>query len=121
MSTLNFFFSFRGRLSRFGYWSVLFAGLLIGFAMAVVLTPFNSWIFGTDHTLFKQLFILAAAAFLFASYLSILSASIRRLHDLNFSGWWSLLLMIFTFLGLFFLGCIPGDAGKKRFGPAPAS
>lgn len=47
---------------------------------------------------------------------------IRRLHDLNRSGWWILLYGIpyagpVVFLGLFFL--FPGTKGSNRFGPQP--
>jgi uncharacterized membrane protein YhaH (DUF805 family) len=124
MSKLGFFFSFRGRLSRFGYWSVIFAGLLVGVAVYIILAPFNSWVFGTaitTDTLLIELFWLAIAAFFLATYLSILSACVRRLHDLDFSGWWALLLLIISFPALVILGCIPGDTGKNRFGPAPTS
>jgi uncharacterized membrane protein YhaH (DUF805 family) len=124
MRKLGFFFSFRGRLSRFGYWSVLFAGLLVGVAVYIILAPFNSWVFGaaiTTDTFLTELFWLAIAAFFLATYLSMFSACVRRLHDLDFSGWWVLLLLIFSFLFLVILGCIPEDMGKNRFGPAPTS
>jgi uncharacterized membrane protein YhaH (DUF805 family) len=124
MSKLGFFFSFRGRLSRFGYWSVIFAGLLVGVAVVIILTPFNSWMFSTaitTDTLLIKLFWLAIAAFFIATYLSLLSAFVRRLHDLDFSGWWALLLLIISFPALVVLGCIPGDTEKNRFGPAPTS
>ena len=114
MSKLGFFFSFRGRLSRFGYWSVLFAGLLVVVAVYIILTPFNSWVFGpaiTTDTPLIELFWLAIATFFLATYLLILSACVRRLHDLRFSGWWALLLLIISFPGWVFLGCIPGDTG----------
>ncbi len=43
--------------------------------------------------------------------------SIRRLHDLNFSGWWSLTVLIpFVTLALLFL---PGNKEANRFGPPP--
>jgi uncharacterized membrane protein YhaH (DUF805 family) len=94
-------------------------------AVYIILTPFNSWVFGaaiTTDTFLIELFWLAIAAFFLTTYLSVLSACVRRLHDLDFSGWWALLLLIFTFLpGLVVLGCIPGDTGENRFGSAPTS
>jgi len=44
--------------------------------------------------------------------------SIRRLHDFNLSGWWSLLVLIP--LVPFALVVIPGKKEANRFGPAPA-
>ncbi len=51
----------------------------------------------------------------------LMSARARRLHDLNMSGWWQLLSLI-PYLGTLavcILMCLPGTAGKNRFGPPP--
>ncbi len=44
--------------------------------------------------------------------------SIRRLHDFDLSGWWSLLVLIP--LVPFVLVFVPGKKEANRFGPAPA-
>ncbi len=44
----------------------------------------------------------------------------RRLHDLDRSAWW--LLIIFTIVGIILLiiwDCIKGTTGTNRFGPDP--
>lgn len=53
--------------------------------------------------------------------IALLLASVRRLHDLGRTGWWSLLgfvpfLNFALFLGL---SVIPGKATPNRFGPPP--
>lgn len=52
-----------------------------------------------------------------------IAVCVRRLHDVNRSGWW--MLIAFTVIGLFFpllvWWCIKGTEGENRFGPAPAS
>ena len=57
-----------------------------------------------------------------------LSVSFRRLHDINISGWWLLLLLITGFfpylityaqIGLLILFMIKGTQGKNRFGDDP--
>ena len=46
-----------------------------------------------------------------------LSLSVRRLHDIDRSGWWN--LIIFTIIGivvLLYWACKKGDEGENRFG-----
>ena len=50
------------------------------------------------------------------------AVSVRRLHDVDRSGWW--LLLIFTIIGLipfYYWMCKKGDEGENRFGPDPSS
>ena len=51
-----------------------------------------------------------------------LSVSVRRLHDVNRSGWW--LLIELTVIGIFLVlywCCKKGDEGENRFGPKPVT
>jgi uncharacterized membrane protein YhaH (DUF805 family) len=51
----------------------------------------------------------------------VLAVSIRRLHDLDRSGWWYLLIFI-PLIGLIVLlvwYCTRGTVGSNRFGPDP--
>lgn len=43
--------------------------------------------------------------------------TIRRLHDIDFKGWWSLLIVV-PFLSAILL-MVPGSSGNNRFGPPP--
>ena len=45
--------------------------------------------------------------------------SIRRLHDLNANGWWSLLLLLSPYAALVLMA-LPGQRTENRFGPPPA-
>ena len=48
------------------------------------------------------------------------AVSVRRLHDINFRGWW--LLIFVTVIGalvLFIFACIRGTVGENRFGADP--
>jgi uncharacterized membrane protein YhaH (DUF805 family) len=45
---------------------------------------------------------------------------VRRLHDLDRTGWW--LLIVFTIIGVIVLliwDCIKGTNGPNRYGPDP--
>ena len=76
-------FTFKGRLSRNGYWR--FRWISVGIAMMAMVsflllaeTVVTSWAW--------LVFPLAGAVLLLAS----LSTTVRRLHDRNRSGWWLL-------------------------------
>jgi uncharacterized membrane protein YhaH (DUF805 family) len=49
-----------------------------------------------------------------------IAVSVRRLHDIDRTGWW--LLLSFTIIGVFVLiywACQRGTSGPNRFGPDP--
>ncbi len=59
--------------------------------------------------------------FWLASLVPGLAVTVRRLHDIDRSGWW-LLLMFVPLLGwftLFIFYCLDGTPGSNRFGPDP--
>ena len=65
------YFDFSGRASRFEYWSFLFITL---------------WLYATSFG-FLGLFII----------IPLLAVSVRRMHDINRSGWWILVPWISVF------------------------
>jgi uncharacterized membrane protein YhaH (DUF805 family) len=55
-----------------------------------------------------------------ALFLPSLAVSARRLHDLDRTAWW--LLLVLTGIGIIVLivwDCMKGTAGSNRFGPDP--
>ena len=56
-----------------------------------------------------------------ALILPALAVSVRRLHDIDKSGWWLLIGAIPLIGWLFFIiwGCTKGTLGPNRFGPDP--
>lgn len=44
---------------------------------------------------------------------------IKRLHDVDASGWWALTAIIFNVLVVFVLAVVPGIPETNRFGPTP--
>lgn len=106
------YFQFRGRSSRGAYWWWSLAMALVGAAAGVA-----------DAIMFGDQFIAAeetgpiAAILSLATFFPSLSVSIRRLHDVNRSGWW--LLLIFTIIGIFLLlywYVQPGDRRANKYG-----
>jgi uncharacterized membrane protein YhaH (DUF805 family) len=54
------------------------------------------------------------------TFLPSLALAVRRLHDIDRSGWW--VLIAFTVIGIFVLiywACRKGTPGPNRFGPDP--
>ena len=114
-STKNYFLKwndFSTRISRSEFWwgnlgvtitsiivgfAVGFLSVLVGFPSELVLLPF-------------QIFLLIASTAL----------AVRRLHEINKSGWWLLIyLTIVGILLLFYWACSKGDADENVFGPDP--
>jgi uncharacterized membrane protein YhaH (DUF805 family) len=52
---------------------------------------------------------------------TILHSGIRRLHDLNASGWWILTwdIPFFGFISMIVIACRKSDIGNNKFGPDP--
>lgn len=110
--------TFQGRARRAEFFH------LVGFYYAVVIALFLVMFAVKNLTGSETLiFILLAALCIFAliMFLPMFSASVRRLHDTNKSGWCVLVPMI-PFVGgfifLFFL-LSEGNKGENRFGPDP--
>jgi uncharacterized membrane protein YhaH (DUF805 family) len=128
-------FTWKGRLGRLRYFLYSLASLLLiglGF-VPVALEIGYLQVPGTDPSACAILFIVAG--FGVAMWIGIVTL-IRRLHDLNLSGWWlfatflsslfagSPSLIVQIIAGLFSLGwgvyltCVAGTPGDNRFGPA---
>jgi uncharacterized membrane protein YhaH (DUF805 family) len=103
---------FRGRAARSEYWYwTLFVYLLLIVAWLIDMT-----VFGFNTTGVNPITVLATLATL----LPTLAVSARRLHDIDRSGWWALL--IFTVIGyivLIYWAFLRGTVGTNRFGPDP--
>ena len=101
-------FSGRASRSEFWYW-VLFT--IIGQIVAGIL----------DGLILPELPIsLLATVFSLATFLPGLALNFRRLHDIDRTAWW--VLIVFTIIGAFVLlywACCKGTTGANRFGPDP--
>jgi len=122
---LSKYVTLSGRASRPEYWYfVLF--LVIG---QIVLGSIDSMLFGTAHMMHGPGFWVVRQSggpvgglFSLAMFLPGLAVAVRRLHDVDKSGWW-LLIGVIPLIGvlvlLYFL-VQPSDAGSNGFGPNPS-
>ena len=99
-------FNYRGRASKSEYW-----WFQLYYTLFAILTSYFQ-----DHSFGQVLIYL----WLFNT-LPLLSAGVRRFHDMNKSGWTVLWAMIPIVGALIVLGMLLGDGtkGKNTFGPKP--
>lgn len=100
--------TFRGRAPRAEYWWFSLFNLLIVIGLRVIAA-------GLDLPAFKIAIGLAYLVF----FLPGISVTVRRLHDVDRSGWWfwiTLVPLIGSILLLVWF-CTRGTIGPNRFGP----
>ncbi len=113
---------FQGRSRRSEYW--MFRLFAVGaLALAAVLMSVLSPGFSDDSdiTLVGALVAGILGIGIIASMIPAIALSVRRLHDIDRTGWW-LLIAIIPYLGsfaLFILSLLDGTAGPNRFGEDP--
>lgn len=97
-------FDFQGRSSRSAYW---YFGLFVMCAYLLIL-GFTGAKIGSVPRLIIDIFVTVIP----------LSASVRRLHDTDRSGWWNLVgLTIIGLVPLIIWQVTPGQNDVNRFGP----
>ena len=103
--------NFSGRAVRSEYWFwILF------FILAVVAAGLIDFALFSNAGIYPVYSLVSLGLFL-----PSLAVSIRRLHDLDRSGWW-ILLSFFPLVGgiiLLVWYCMRGTIGPNRFGPDP--
>ena len=109
-SGIRNYVTFSGRASRSEFWYWALFALLVSIASSIIdhkIFPFAST--GPIEGLTSLVLFLPG-----------LAVSIRRLHDIDRSGWWW--LIAFTVIGIVLLivwACTRGTAGANRYGPDP--
>jgi uncharacterized membrane protein YhaH (DUF805 family) len=108
-------FSFRGRIKRSKFWAIL-------------ITLWATWaiFFGLSYFAGNSQYVEIGFSMLFFLILSNWIAyvtCVKRLHDLNMTGWLALLLLIpyFNLLVILYLGIAPGTSSFNLYGAVPGS
>lgn len=119
-------FSLEGRIGRLRY---LAYGIGVGL-LCLVPGTLGAILLATHHLIAGSVLLLLI--YLFMVIMNVVFA-IRRLHDMNASGWWALILLaqfilslvlrpVGILIGLVFflvLLIVPGTADENRYGPMP--
>ena len=133
-------FGFSGRLPRLRYFLLSLIPAIVAFLTGIVL----AMNFGAGPAVFSQPLLVGCVVLLLLAWIVGLSLTVRRLHDLNLSGWWilaswivpaaleagavqlinnpqlgsTLSSVVALLIGLW-LWLAPGTHGANRFGPDP--
>lgn len=123
--------SFNGRFGRLSFigWYAFFNIVMffIGIGLALFTGVFNLTSLNLDSQLLQSLASLTGLSYsvLFLVYLYFYMVLVaRRLHDLNKSGWWMLLLLIpvLNIVFIFYLLFAAGSRGANQYGlPRPSA
>jgi uncharacterized membrane protein YhaH (DUF805 family) len=115
LTVLSRWSDFAGRSSRREYWMYTLVLVL----MSIVLGILDGVILG--EAALSQL-LTFGNVFSLATLVPSLSVSVRRLHDIDRSGWW--LLLSLTGVGILLIiywACLGSDEDENRYGaPVPA-
>lgn len=112
---------FKGRSCRSEFWWSYLALLLFYFAAAIVLGIIAFVVMMISESaglIVSNLLYLALGG---ASFYISLILTVRRLHDINFRGWWYLLILVplVGAIAILVMCVLPGTKGPNRFGADP--
>lgn len=111
-SVFRNYVTFSGRAARSEYWYWVLFTLLLAIATGIL----DRAVFPDSESGAGPINTVASIIILLPS----LAVGVRRLHDIDRSGWWY--LIVFTIIGIVLLiywACQPGTPGTNRFGPDP--
>ncbi len=114
-TVFNKYAAFNGRASRSEYWYfVLFYYIVMFILFVPMMAPH------CDSTI-KGLFFVLFALFVLGTLVPSLAVSVRRLHDVDKSGWWSLLSLFWPIgtIVVFIFSLLPGAFRTNRYGVSP--
>jgi uncharacterized membrane protein YhaH (DUF805 family) len=122
-SVLSNYVNFSGRAARPEYWwwalAVFIIMFIAGFLDTMVIAPLLGFDVAEDTATGTPLSLIISLAILLPN----LAVAVRRLHDIDRSGWWILIFFIpiIGFFLLLFWYVSKGTEGDNRFGPPPES
>lgn len=104
--------TFSGRAIRSEYWWFSLFLVLASIALGIVDSFFFGW---------ESMFSPLSDLFSLATILPSLAVTSRRLHDIDKSAWWMLLILIpiVGWIVLIYWMCQPGTQGPNQFGSDP--
>jgi uncharacterized membrane protein YhaH (DUF805 family) len=116
-------FSFRGRVARLRYF---LQSLAIMGALLVAIAGIAAILLATEHFTGSDAVFVAGIVGMIIAYVVamvlLVFVSIKRLHDLDLSGWFYLVMLIplVSFLFSLYMLFAPGTDGPNRYGPVPS-
>ena len=109
-------FSLRGRASRQTYW--------LSYLMLVCLNAvIVGQLFGGEEATFSEVAAAVGPVVIIATIYSNLAVTVKRLHDVGYSGFLSAAMFVplVNFFFTIWVGVLPGTAGPNAYGDVPDS
>ena len=105
---------FRGRSRRKEYWYFALFSLIISLVLSLIDSVTGTFDSSTGLGLLSGIFTLAIL-------IPSIAVSVRRLHDIDRTGWWFLVsfIPIIGTIVLLIFATLDGTPGGNRFGPDP--
>ena len=104
---------FSGRSIRSEYWNYTVFIVVLTFVCDYI----DSFIAGVPYWEYTDYYGPSSVILIITTTIPSLAVSIRRLHDVNRSGWWILLsITIIGLIPLIYWACKKGDETQNRFG-----
>jgi uncharacterized membrane protein YhaH (DUF805 family) len=102
---------FTGRSSRKEFWMFVLVNFIIGVVFSIL----------TRIPILRVIFWIVYVLFGLAILIPSVALGIRRLHDINYTGWLMLLCIIpvVNIIFIFLLCVIEGNEYDNQYGPAP--
>lgn len=106
---------FSGRAGRKEFWMFVLVNLVIQLGLNAAFVALYYATFGTVNLFF------ISSLYAIAMLVPGIAVGVRRLHDINLSGWWTLvsLVPVVGSTAIIVMHCIKGTDGENRFGPRP--
>ena len=113
ISALKKYAVFSGRSRRAEYWYFVLFSVILGFVIGSI----ETFIYGLD----SEAFVTPGLFISLAMVVPGIAVGVRRLHDVDKSGWWMLLwfVLIIGWIPLFVWAVKVGTIGSNRFGDDP--
>lgn len=118
MELLNEIYTTEGRLNRWRYFKCQIIWVLISAVVGAILGFIGGLLSGNAESL---LVTVPTGMWSFAAGIGSIMLGIRRLHDLNKSGWFMLLLLIplINLVFALYVYLAPGQVGANKYGADP--
>lgn len=119
---------FQGRSRRSEYWWVTLFNILIGLVGGILLAVLGGGDGSGEINPIGFIIVALLGLYMLAIIIPSIALFVRRLHDINQTGWIALGLYICTIIPIINLlaavaqiviGVLPGTAGPNKYGPDP--
>jgi uncharacterized membrane protein YhaH (DUF805 family) len=105
---------FSGRARRAEYWYFVLFNIIVAIVLSLIDTLLGTFDFVQGVGLLSGLYYLAVL-------IPTLAVTVRRLHDIDRTGWWIFinLIPLIGFIVLLVFAVTDGTPGSNRYGPNP--